>query len=92
MAQVDFGYVGQDGVTIYRQCFEQYIGARYTFKKPEAEWKELVTKTEEVFYYLVAEGKKQFWKNQLRLEKLVSVLPPDAARRYAIISSEEESK
>ena len=92
MAEVDFEYFNKDEVTIYSRCFKPYGRARWELKKTEAEWMELVPKIEEVFYYLVAEGKKQFWKNQLRLEKLVSVLPPDAARRYAIISSEEESK
>ena len=58
MAQVDFGYVNKDGFTIYRMCFQKYLMARYVLQKPESEWKELVLKTEEVFDYLVAEGRK----------------------------------
>jgi len=56
---VDFGYVDENGTTIYGMCFEQYIGARWTLKKPKAEWKEVITKTEEVFDLLVAEGRKR---------------------------------
>ena len=25
MTKVDFGYIGRDGVTIYRMCFQKYI-------------------------------------------------------------------
>ena len=59
MEQVDFGYVGRDGLTIYSSCFVRYINARLIFEKPEAEWKKLVTKTETVFEYLVQEGNKR---------------------------------
>ena len=52
MDQVDFGYVGRDESTIYRSCFEKYVNTRYTLKKPEAEWKKLVSKTETVFEFL----------------------------------------
>ena len=59
MDQVDFRYVGGDRFTIYRNCFQRYINARWTLKKPEAEWKKLVSKTETVFYFLVEEGNKR---------------------------------
>ena len=59
MQQVDFGYVGRDGLTIYRSCFEKYINARFALKRPEAEWKKLVSKTETVFDFLVEEGIKR---------------------------------
>ena len=57
--QVDFDYVGKSESTIYRQCFQRYINARWTLKKPEAEWRKLVTKTETVFDFLVEEGNKR---------------------------------
>ena len=59
MDQVDFGYVGRRGLTIYRQCFQRYINDRWTLKKPEAEWRKLVSKTETVFDFLVEEGNKR---------------------------------
>ena len=59
MEQVDFGYVGRDGNTIYRKCFQRYINARFALKVPEADWKKLVTKTETVFDFLVEEGNKR---------------------------------
>ena len=59
MDQVDFGYVGKDGLTIYNICFQRYIKARFILKRPEAEWKILVKKTETVFDYLVEEGNKR---------------------------------
>ena len=59
MDQVDFGYVGRDGFTIYRSCFEKYLDARFDLKRPEAEWKRLVQKTETVFDFLVEEGNKR---------------------------------
>ena len=58
MDQVDFGYVGKNGYTIYNQCFQTYLNARFALKRPETEWKKLVTKTEKVFDYLVEEGNK----------------------------------
>ena len=59
MDQVDFGYVGRNGLTIYRQCFQRYINARFTLNRPEAEWKKLVSKTETVFNFLIEEGNKR---------------------------------
>ena len=59
MDQVDFGYVGIDGGTIYRSCFDKYINARIILERPEAEWKKLVSKTETVFDFLVKEGNKR---------------------------------
>ena len=59
MDQVDFGYVGKAGFTIYRHCFQIYLQALFVLEKPEAEWKKVVSKTETVFYYLVEEGNKR---------------------------------
>ena len=59
MDQVDFGYTGKSGSTIYKICFQRYIDARWTLKKQEAQWKKLVSKTETVFYFLVEEGNKR---------------------------------
>ena len=59
MDQVDFDYVGRNGITIYRRCFEKYLNARFVLKKPEAEWRKLVSKTETVFDYLVEEGNER---------------------------------
>ena len=59
MDQVDFGYIGRNGMTIYRSCFNTYINARFALKRPETEWKKLVSKTEQVFDFLVLEGNKR---------------------------------
>ena len=59
MDQVDFGYVDKDGWTIYIICFQIYIDARFDLKRPEAEWKNLVSKTETVFDFLVKEGNER---------------------------------
>ena len=58
MDQVDFGYVGRDGLTIYSSYFQTYINARFTLERPEADWKNLVSKTETVFEFLVEEGNR----------------------------------
>ena len=58
MDQVEFGYVGSNGFTIYNHCFQRYMNARYLCKRPEDEWKKLVAKTEIVFDVLVKEGIK----------------------------------
>ena len=55
-------------MTIYRQCFQRYIDARFTLNRPEAEWKKLVTKTETVFEFLVEEGNKRGFNVDLILE------------------------
>ena len=59
MDRVDFGYVGGPGATIYSGCFQRYLNARFVSKRPEAEWKKLVPKTERVFDFLVEEGIKR---------------------------------
>ena len=53
MEQVNFGYVGDDGFTIYRQCLE-YARRRILLKKSESELSEIVTETETLFEILVA--------------------------------------
>ena len=58
MKKVDFAYVHNDGSTIYRMCFQKYIDKRFPLKKSKAEWAKLVPRTEEVFDFLVAEGRK----------------------------------
>ena len=58
MDRVDFGYVGDDGFTIYRQCFEKYLRSRFVLKKPESEWSKIGTETEDLFENLVAMGIK----------------------------------
>ena len=58
MEEVDFGYVGRDGCTIYRQCFLRYLYARFVLKRPEADWSKVVKDTEKVFWYLVEQGTK----------------------------------
>ena len=55
MDQVDFGYVGVTSLTIYRICFEKYANAR-SLKIPQAYLSSLVTKTEEIFFFLVDQG------------------------------------
>ena len=56
MDEVDFGYVGRNGFTIYRSCFQKYIHARFELRRPKAEWSKIVSKTETVFEYLVDQG------------------------------------
>ena len=58
MDQIDFGFIGRDGFTIYRTCFHLYLNARLAMKKPESEWSKLIPKLEETFFWLVEEGKK----------------------------------
>ena len=58
MEQVNFGYVGDDGFTIYRQCFEKYIRSRFVLKRPESEWSKIAIETEVLFETLVAMGAK----------------------------------
>ena len=58
MEQVDFGFVGRDGLTIYRNCFHNYMDCRFTQKRPKEEWSEIVAETEAIFDLLVTEGNK----------------------------------
>ena len=69
MEQVDFGYIGIDGLTIYRSCFEKYLNARNLLKVPEAEWSKIVLKAEEVFFFLVDQGNKNGYNVDAILEK-----------------------
>ena len=54
--QVDFGYVGANGFTIYGRCFERYLKSRVVLKRPKSEWSKVVTETEAVFDFLVEQG------------------------------------
>ena len=44
------------------------MNARYGLKRPEAEWKKLVTKTETVFDFLIEEGNKRGYDVESILE------------------------
>ena len=59
MDEVDFGYIGREEATVYIRCFQRYLEARFILKRPEAEWKKLVSKTEAVFYSLIDEGNRR---------------------------------
>ena len=54
--QVDFGYVGKNGSTIYRTYFQKYLISRYRLGRPKSEWSKLVQQTETVFDFLVDQG------------------------------------
>ena len=55
MDQVDFGYVGDLGMTIYRVCFQKYENALF-WRKPKAELSKMVDKIERTFFVLVEQG------------------------------------
>ena len=82
MNQVDFGYVGRDGATIYRRCFDRYIKARYVLKRPETELKKLVRKTEIVFVFLIEEGKKR----KPAVASILEIPSPDGLTCFSIAS------
>ena len=56
MKQIDFGYFGGFGMTIYRACFQQFIKIRYSLEVSEAELSKLKDKTEQIFIFLVEQG------------------------------------
>ena len=56
MEQVDFGYIGLLGSTIYRMCFQKYLNVREKLKVSKADWLKLMKKTEEIFFFLVNQG------------------------------------
>ena len=56
---VDFGYVGNNGETIYMACFQRYLNSRISLQKSKADWAKLIVKTEDVFNYLVKKGEKK---------------------------------
>ena len=58
MERVDFDYVGRDGCTIYRTCFERYLNARMVQKRSKDDWSKLVVQTEEIFDFLIQQGNK----------------------------------
>ena len=68
MAQVDFAYLGTGRTTIYKNCFQKYMQALMLDKKPESKMLELVRKTEEVFFFLIEEGKKYGFNTDRILE------------------------
>ena len=68
MEQVNFGYVGHDGFTIYRQCLE-YTRSRILLKKTESELSEIVTQTETLFEILVAMAIKNGYNVDAILKK-----------------------
>ena len=69
MGQVDFGYVGSNGLTIYVACFMAYVRCRYEDDRPKAVWSKLVKQTEEVFDFLVKEG----IKNEYDVESILEI-------------------
>ena len=55
MKNVDFGYVGKSGCTIYRVCFQKYANAQNTELSRDC-LVSLVMKTEKFFFFLVEQG------------------------------------
>ena len=67
MKEVDFGYVGDSGCTIYRACFDKYLTARET-KLSSDRLVSLIMKTEEIFFFLVEQGNKNGYNVDAILE------------------------
>ena len=67
MKDVDFAYIGDVGCTIYKVCFQQYVNAVNTEMREEEKSK-LALKTEEVFFFLVEQGKKNRYNVDAILE------------------------
>ena len=80
MDQVDLDYVGKTGSTIYRICFQKYLNARVILKRPEAECKELVSKTETVFHFLIEEGEKRGYD----VDSILEIPSSDGATCFSI--------
>lgn len=59
MNDIDFGFTGHGGRSIYGTCFNRYMTTRWPSKKPEGEWSKLVPKVEETFFWLVEQGQKK---------------------------------
>ena len=59
MDDIDLGFIDKNGCTIYRICFNGYLGARWALKKPEEKWSKLVSKVEETFFWLVEQGQQK---------------------------------
>ena len=82
MEQVNFGYVDDDGFTIYRQCFSKYIRSRFELKKPKSEWSQMVTKTEAVFDLLV----KQAIDNEYDIDFILEIPDSTGTTCFSIAS------
>ena len=67
MKDVDFGYVGESGCTIYRSCFQKYLTDRKTELSIDC-LVSLVMKTEEIFFFLVEQGNKNGYNVDAILE------------------------
>ena len=85
---MDFDYVGKYGLTIYCQCFQRYINARFSYKRTMLdvkiynEWKNLVIKTEIVFDFLIEEGNK----HRFDVDKILEIPDSTGATCFSIAS------
>ena len=59
MNEIDFGFIGIGGFTLYRVSFNIYILARFVLKKSEEDRSKLIPKVEETFFWLVEESQKR---------------------------------
>ena len=59
MDDIDLGFINKNGATICRICFDRYLNARWTLKKPNEEWSKLVPQVEETFFWVVEQGQKR---------------------------------
>ena len=82
MDQIDFGFIGRNGFTIYRMCFTRYVNARWILNKPESEWSKLIPKLEETFFWLVEEGKK----NGFDTKKILQIPSSSGSTCFSVAS------
>ena len=85
MKNIDFGVLTHDG-TIFKMCFDQYLTARFTLKKPEEEWMKLVPKTEKVFFSLIEKAKS----TEAKLEEILQT--PDSSGDLSLIHISEPTR
>ena len=83
MEHVDFGYVDNHRFTIYKRCFQKYIRSRYTLRRPEVEWSNLVKETETALNFLLEKG----LKNGFNVDEIIE-MPDSYGSTCFLISSD----
>jgi len=82
MEKIDFGFVGRDGLTIYRNCFRKYMDRRFTQKRPKEEWSKVLAETEDIFDFLVKEGNQ----NGFNVDSILEIPDSSGSTCFSIAS------
>ena len=85
--EVDFGSIGEGGMTVFCLCFQRYLDTRVRLKRPKSDCVKLIDRTEEMFFFLIEQGSSRGYNTDDILE-----IPNKTGLTYFLMAANKSHK